>query len=542
MLPRVHRWRCSTSPTTCRDGVVVPPDRVVRYDGDDPYLVVAADRGTATFSDIANEIAVERGFWLGDAFASGGSTGYDHKEMGITARGAWVSVHAPLPRSSASTSTRPTSRSSASATCRATCSATACCSPSTSARRRVRPPARLPRSRPRSRDVVRRAATTVRARPRSSWDDYDRAADLAGRRRVPAYGQGDRDHTRGASSASASPTTSSTLTPNELIVRILHRAGRPALERRHRHVREGRRRDATADVGDKANDAIRVERRRPAVPCASARAATSASPNAAGSSSRSPAGCINTDAIDNSAGVDLSDHEVNLKMLLDRVVAAGELTVEDRNGLLRDDERRGRRARPARQLPPDARAGERARAGRRRWRTCTRGSSARSSSPATSTARSKRSRPTRSSADRRAGRARTHRARAGGAARLRQDRVEGRRPRDRASPTIPTSRPCCVEYFPPHVRERYAGRDRRAPAAARDRRHRARQRHGQPRRVDVRVPARRGDRRDGRRDRARPRSGAGGVRPVRAVARDRGARRHGRGRARRPRCTSSPGR
>ena len=109
------------------DGIVVPPPQVVRYDGDDPYLVVAADKGTATFSDIANEIAVSRGFWLGDAFASGGSAGYDHKRMGITARGAWESVkrhfrdvdHRPRPPT--------TSRSSASATCRATCSATRCC-------------------------------------------------------------------------------------------------------------------------------------------------------------------------------------------------------------------------------------------------------------------------------------------------------------------------------------------------------------------------------------------------------------------------------
>ncbi|WP_028294353.1 NAD-glutamate dehydrogenase [Oceanobacter kriegii] len=74
------------------EGQPYPPERVVRHDGDDPYLVVAADKGTATFSDIANEIAVSRGFWLGDAFASGGSIGYDHKKMGITAKGAWVSV------------------------------------------------------------------------------------------------------------------------------------------------------------------------------------------------------------------------------------------------------------------------------------------------------------------------------------------------------------------------------------------------------------------------------------------------------------------
>ena len=70
----------------------MPPDNVVRHDDDDPYLVVAADKGTATFSDIANAISVEHGFWLGDAFASGGSAGYDHKKMGITARGAWEAV------------------------------------------------------------------------------------------------------------------------------------------------------------------------------------------------------------------------------------------------------------------------------------------------------------------------------------------------------------------------------------------------------------------------------------------------------------------
>src|SRR5205085_10251687 len=71
---------------------VVTPDRVIRYDDDDPYLVVAADKGTASFSDIANEVSADYGFWLGDAFASGGSNGYDHKTMGITARGAWEAV------------------------------------------------------------------------------------------------------------------------------------------------------------------------------------------------------------------------------------------------------------------------------------------------------------------------------------------------------------------------------------------------------------------------------------------------------------------
>ncbi|MFP3440832.1 NAD-glutamate dehydrogenase, partial [Pantoea sp. SIMBA_133] len=74
------------------DAGIAPPERVIRHDDDDHYLVVAADKGTATFSDIANGLAAEYGFWMGDAFASGGSNGYDHKKMGITARGAWVSV------------------------------------------------------------------------------------------------------------------------------------------------------------------------------------------------------------------------------------------------------------------------------------------------------------------------------------------------------------------------------------------------------------------------------------------------------------------
>ncbi len=111
------------------DGSVVPPSDVVRHDGDDPYLVVAADKGTATFSDIANGIAESRGFWLGDAFASGGSHGYDHKKMGITARGAWEAVKRHFRELGRDIQTAPF-------TCvgvgdmSATCSATACCSAS----------------------------------------------------------------------------------------------------------------------------------------------------------------------------------------------------------------------------------------------------------------------------------------------------------------------------------------------------------------------------------------------------------------------------
>ena len=109
------------------DDKVVHPDGVVIHDGDDPYFVVAADKGTATFSDVANAIALERDFWLGDAFASGGSNGYDHKAMGITAKGAWISVQRHFLEMGIDVQTRPDHASPAAATCRATCSATACC-------------------------------------------------------------------------------------------------------------------------------------------------------------------------------------------------------------------------------------------------------------------------------------------------------------------------------------------------------------------------------------------------------------------------------
>ena len=92
VLPGLSARACSISPTTASATRIVPPPQVRRHDPDDPYLVVAADKGTATFSDYANAISREYGFWLGDAFASGGSVGYDHKAMGITARGAWESV------------------------------------------------------------------------------------------------------------------------------------------------------------------------------------------------------------------------------------------------------------------------------------------------------------------------------------------------------------------------------------------------------------------------------------------------------------------
>ena len=144
------------------DGVV-PPDNVVRHDDDDPYLVVAADKGTATFSDIANGIALERGFWLGDAFASGGSAGYDHKEMGITARGAWEAVKRHFREMDIDISTTPFTvrrrRRHVGRRVRQRHAARE----DDQAGRRLRPPRHLHRSRSRSGEKLRRAQAAVRA-------------------------------------------------------------------------------------------------------------------------------------------------------------------------------------------------------------------------------------------------------------------------------------------------------------------------------------------------------------------------------------------
>ena len=168
-----------------RGGVVHPPDTVV-HDDDDTYLVVAADKGTATFSDIANEISLEYGFWLGDAFASGGSAGYDHKAMGITARGAWESVRRHARVLGKDADTRPAhgrrDRRHVRRRLRQRDAAVA----GAAARRRVRPPPRVHRP-----DPDPEVAFVERQRlfdlPRSSWADYDPALHLAWRRRLPAH-------------------------------------------------------------------------------------------------------------------------------------------------------------------------------------------------------------------------------------------------------------------------------------------------------------------------------------------------------------------
>jgi len=214
---------------------VVPPPQVVRLDGDDTYLVVAADKGTATFSDIANQVSLDYEFWLGDAFASGGSVGYDHKAMGITARRLGVG-QAPLPRARDRHPVRGLHggrhRRHVRGRVRQRDAAVGAHPPG----RRVRPPARVPGPGPRRGDVVRRAATPVRPAP-LVLGRLRPVADLARWWRLPTHRQVDPDLGPGPGAARA-PGGSPVAHPGGADAGGAHRTGRPAVERRHRHLRQ----------------------------------------------------------------------------------------------------------------------------------------------------------------------------------------------------------------------------------------------------------------------------------------------------------------
>ena len=267
------------------DGAVVPPSRVVRYDDDDPYLVVAADKGTATFSDLANSIASDYGFWLGDAFASGGSAGYDHKEMGITARGTWESVRRHFLGLGINPDKDPFTVVGIGDMSGDVFGNGMLLSQTIEVvgafdHRHV---FLDPKPDPAASFAERRRLFDL---PRSSWDDYDRSLISSGggvwprtAKSIPlsdevpraALHRGNRAHTgRGHLRAAACP-------------------GGPAVQRRHRHVREGL-------------DRVEQRGRRPArtTRCAStaatsdaalsSKAGTSASRNEAASNTRSRAG------------------------------------------------------------------------------------------------------------------------------------------------------------------------------------------------------------------------------------------------------------
>ncbi|MEU3064762.1 NAD-glutamate dehydrogenase [Streptomyces subrutilus] len=316
-------------------GEVVPPTGVVRHDEDDTYLVVAADKGTATFSDIANGVAEAYGFWLGDAFASGGSAGYDHKGMGITARGAWESVKRHFRELGHDTQTEDFTVVGVGDMSGDVFGNGMLLS------EHIRLVAAFDH-RHIFIDPNPDAATSYAERrrlfdlPRSSWADYDTALLSAGggvhprtAKAIPVNAQ-----VRAALGIEAGVTK---MTPADLMRAIL-RSPVDLLWNGGIGTYVKATSETHADVGDKANDAIRVDgcdvRARVIGEGGNLGLTQLGRIEFARTGAGGEGGKINTDAIDNSAGVDTSDHEVNIKILLNSVVTDGDMTVKQRNKLL----------------------------------------------------------------------------------------------------------------------------------------------------------------------------------------------------------------
>ncbi|MFE7354752.1 NAD-glutamate dehydrogenase [Streptomyces sp. NPDC057543] len=311
-------------------GEVVPPKDVVRHDEDDTYLVVAADKGTAKFSDIANEVAVSYGFWLGDAFASGGSAGYDHKGMGITARGAWESVKRHFRELGHDTQTEDFTVVGVGDMSGDVFGNGMLLS------EHIRLVAAFDH-RHIFIDPTPDAATSYAERrrlfdlPRSSWADYNKDLLSAGGGVHPRSAKSIpvNAHIREALGIESRVTK---MTPAELMQAIL-KARVDLLWNGGIGTYIKSSAESNADVGDKANDAIRVNGQDLRAKVVGEGGNLGATQLGRIEFART-GGRINTDAIDNSAGVDTSDHEVNIKILLNGLVRDGDMTVKQRNKLL----------------------------------------------------------------------------------------------------------------------------------------------------------------------------------------------------------------
>jgi len=310
------------------NGQLTPPPQVVRHDDDDPYLVVAADKGTATFSDIANAISEEYGFWLGDAFASGGSVGYDHKKMGITAKGAWESVKRHFMELGVDCQNEGITVVGIGDMGGDVFGNGMLCS------RHIKLVAAFnhmhifldPDPDPEKSYQERERLFHL---PRSTWEDYN----------PKLISKGGGVFRRDAKSIPLSPevkkllgVSSDALPPNKLISAIL-KAKVDLLWNGGIGTYVKASTESNADVGDRANDALRIngnELRAKVV-------------GEGGNLGLTQLGRIeymrnggrgNTDFIDNAGGVNCSDNEVNIKILLNQVVANGDMTVKQRNKLL----------------------------------------------------------------------------------------------------------------------------------------------------------------------------------------------------------------
>ncbi|MBA0126420.1 NAD-glutamate dehydrogenase [Haloechinothrix sp. YIM 98757] len=312
------------------EGRTVPPSGVVRYDGDDNYLVVAADKGTATFSDIANEVSAEYGFWLGDAFASGGSAGYDHKAMGITAKGAWESVKRHFRELGVNTQSDDFTVVGIGDMGGDVFGNGMLLS------EHIRLVAAFnhmhvfvdPDPDPATSFAERRRLFDT---PRSTWDDYDRSL----------ISEGGGVFSRSAKSIEVTPQMRAALgldddvrrlAPTELIravllapVDLLWNGGIGT------YVKSSH--ESHADADDKTNDAVRVDGGELRVRVVGEGGNLGLTQRGRIEFARA-GGKINTDAVDNSGGVDCSDHEVNFKILLERLMESGQLARADRDALL----------------------------------------------------------------------------------------------------------------------------------------------------------------------------------------------------------------
>jgi glutamate dehydrogenase len=307
---------------------IKPPRDVVRHDGDDPYLVVAADKGTATFSDIANGIAREYGFWLDDAFASGGSQGYDHKGMGITARGAWESVKRQFRELGIDTQSTDFTVVGIGDMAGDVFGNGMLLSEHI---RLVGAFNHLHIFLDPNPDAAKSFQERKRLfeLPRSSWEDYDKTL----------ISSGGGVYSRAAKSVELSKEVreilgvdSEAMTPNELIrallkaqVNLLWNGGIGT------YVKSSE--EHNDEVGDRANDAVRVDANELRCNVVGEGGNLGFTQKGRIEFARS-GGRIFSDAIDNSAGVDCSDHEVNIKILLNKVIEVGDITEKQRNELL----------------------------------------------------------------------------------------------------------------------------------------------------------------------------------------------------------------
>ena len=309
-------------------GDIVPPIDVVRHDEDDPYLVVAADKGTATFSDIANGIADDYNFWLGDAFASGGSIGYDHKKMGITAKGAWESVKRHFREMGIDCQTTDFTAVAIGDM------AGDVFGNGMLASKHIRLQAAFNHMHIFIDPTPDAASSYVErdrlfALPRSSWEDYDKSLISAG----------GGIFSRAAKSITLTPemkkmvgTKKASMTPNELIKALLMMPSdllwNGGIGTYIKHSSE-----TSTDVGDRANDALRINGSELGTKVFGEGGNLGAT-QLGRIEFAAKGGRINTDFIDNVGGVACSDNEVNIKILLNGLVAEGDLTQKQRDELL----------------------------------------------------------------------------------------------------------------------------------------------------------------------------------------------------------------